>query len=499
MSGTSADDDRLIAAYRDGTLDGAGTADFEQRLVGEPALARRLAAHLLLEVDLHALARQEPPPTAAPAPAVTTRRIATARRVRRRARALAWWPAAAAAAALVAAIALAWPAPAPLVEVLPSPAATVDIDGRLSAGGAFALRPGQRLRTTAVVTLRWRGEATTAELMPTTGAAEARLVGDGLELEAGAIEAEVAPRGADRRFRVIVGEAQAIVIGTRFRVERQGARTLLAVASGRVELRRGASSDIVTTGQRAVADAQGVRPLAEPAPATAPAVDVDRGLLARWSGDGLVGGRLGDLGPGGHHGQASGVRAVAGRRGQALAFAGEASTVTIPAAPALEIGDPAQPFTIALWLRQAAGVARGEQTLVAKGRNAAQPAPTLAICLAISGGDRLDIYRWHDGPALGATKMEASGWRVAPFADGAWHHLAVVCEHATLRRCYRDGIEVGTDTTPWRNDTRNRSRWSLGRLENMGFTGEMPFTGELEDVRLYGRVLTAAEVGALAR
>ncbi len=518
MSAVMADDDRQIAAFRDGLLDDAATSAFERRLVSEPALARRLAAHVLLDLDLHARARQSHAPTIAATSTgassrtassgtassairrVTTSRIAKTKRAARRTRPFVWWPVAAAAAAvLVAVIALGWPGASAPVEVQSSPGTTVSIDGRSWSGTATGLRIGQRLRVSAPVTLRWRSEATEVVLLPTVGEAAARLLSDGLELEAGAVEAQVATRGPDRRFRITAGAAQATVLGTRFRVERQGARTLLAVTSGRVELRQGDAARVVGAGSSAIADASGVTESSGVVKTQAATlgVELERGLFARWSGDGLDGTRLRDLGPGGHHGEAKGLQAIAGRQGKALHVDGERSLVTIPHSDAFDPGDPTKPFSVALWLRTPVG-ANHEQNLIAKGRTTAQPGPTIALCLVMSGGERIDVYRWHDGPALGAPQIESSGWRVGPLADNAWHHLAVVCENAALRRCYHNGIEVGTDTTLWRNDTRNRTRWTLGRLENMGFTKEDPLTGDLEDVRVYDRVLTAAEVTALA-
>jgi hypothetical protein len=323
-----------------------------------------------------------------------------------------------------------------------------------------------------------------------------RVADDGLVLEAGALDVEVAPRTAAHAFRITAGDAVATVLGTRFHLERQGPRTVLAVTRGRVELRQQAAFTVVSAGHSAIADASGVI-LDAVIPPVVALVDLKRGLVARWSGEGLTGNRLRDLGPGGHQGDAAGVQAIAGQNGQAIHFDGERSLVTIPHSEDSNIGDPAKPFSVALWLRVPLG-AKHEQNLIAKGRNTAQPGPSIAMCLVLSAGERIDVYRWNDGPALGAKQIESSGWRVGPLADNAWHHVTVVCENAALRRCYHNGVEVGIDTAPWRNDTRNRTRWTLGRLENMGYTKEDPLTGDLEDVRVYDRVLTAAEVAALS-
>ena len=501
------DQDQQIAAYLEDRLEATAHAAFEQRLASEPALSRRLAAHLLLEVELRG--QRTAPSTRLPAVRRPTGKqaVRTTTTTRRRTRLSSIrWPGVLAAtatalvAALITAVALPWPAvhaaPSTIevdVVVAAVTADAVSIDG--SSTPPAVLRAGQTLRvgSRATVTLRWRGEATEATITPTSGEAVVRLGENGLILDAGAVEAKVAPRASAQAFRISAGDAVATVLGTRFRVERQGPRTLLTVTSGHVELRQGAAARVVDAGSSATADAGGV---VMNAVATT-GVDLERGLFARLSGDGLAGNRLRDLGPGGHHGEAQGVQVIARGLGKAVHFDGERSLVTIPHSDDFDPGDPSKPFSVAMWVRVPVGANQGHN-LITKGRTAAQPGPTIALCVALSGGEHVDVYRWHDDPAHGVPKMESSSWRVGPLADNAWHHVAVVCENATFRRCYHNGIEVGTDSTPWRNDTRNRSRWTLGRFENMGFTEEYPLTGDLDDVRIYDRVLTAAEVTALA-
>jgi len=504
---TAGPEDALMAAYLDDRLDETERAAFEQRFTEEPAVARRLAEHLLLEADL-----RERAVSAAPLGRDTTRLVASATRRRMpRPRRLRWSPAlvGVAAAALVALmVPVIW-----MIERSQSDGQAVTVElvhpegraGRVQVDGVSRALPttwrlGQTLTTSMPITCRWR-DHTTVAVSAGDEEARLRLLADGLALERGVIVAEVVPRGPAQVFRIEAGDAVATVLGTRFRLERQGSRTLLAVASGRVELRQGTAALVVAAGGTAIADATGVVATPSPSAISMPAaagVDLARGLLARWSGESLDGNRLRDLSPAGHHGEATGVQAVAAPHGQALRFAGERSSATIPHLPALDVGEPQQPFALALWVRLPAG-SRQQQTLIAKGRSQAQPGPTLAICLDVSPERSVSVYRWHDGPAVGASSMEASTWASARLVDDTWHHLAVVCEHATLRHCYLDGRLVGSDRTWWRNDTRNRSRWSLGRVENMGFTDESPFTGDLADVRLYGRVLSAAEVAALAQ
>ncbi len=482
-----APDDHLIDAYLEERLDPVAISAFEERLASEPALSRRLAAHVLLDLQLRDLTGSAPsalPHT--PAPATPRRRHAPIRR---------WWPGAlvSTAAALIAVVVLLnWPGSAPTgahVAVVPTAGTTLTIDGQ--SGTVSVLRVGQTLRIHGSATLRWPDQATEATVTPSgveSGIAVVRLSDHGLILDVGAVDADVAPQTPGHPFSITAGDAVATVLGTHFRVERQGKRTLLSVVHGRVELRQGAAASVVTAGGAAVADVSGVV-------ADTTLAELDRGLLARWSGDGLIGNRLRDLSANGHDGDASGVQAVTGRRGQALRFSGEPSSLRIPHADDLAIGKPDQPFSLALWLRLPVGKARG-QGLLSKGRTVAQMGPTLAVCVMLTADEKMRLYRWRDG--LQEASVDEVYWPVGNLTNGAWHHLAVVCEHAALRRCYLDGVEIGSDTKRWVNDTSNSTPWSLGRVENAGFTKDPPLQGDLEDVRLYGRALTLGEVRALA-
>jgi hypothetical protein len=79
----------------------------------------------------------------------------------------------------------------------------------------------------------------------------------------------------------------------------------------------------------------------------------------------------------------------------------------------------------------------------------------------------------------------------APLEPGLWQHVAYVLD-ATGSRLYVDGAAVGEGPAPATN-----------RTPILGFIGSMDgyrnlFQGALDELRLYDRALTAAEVAALA-
>ena len=79
-----------------------------------------------------------------------------------------------------------------------------------------------------------------------------------------------------------------------------------------------------------------------------------------------------------------------------------------------------------------------------------------------------------------------------PFADGAWHHVAVTYNGFTLR-VYVDAALNSAGGFPLN---------TTGRTLRIGETavthGSEPFNGAIDDVRIYSVVLTAAEIRTIA-
>src|SRR3989442_5415987 len=96
---------------------------------------------------------------------------------------------------------------------------------------------------------------------------------------------------------------------------------------------------------------------------------------------------------------------------------------------------------------------------------------------------------------FGATFYESTAvWTeiVSPLAynDGEWHHAAAVLISG-LVRLYVDGILVAQDTTNPITSVRTSTQTMVGRVAS-------DFQGDIDEVRVYGRALTDAEVAAIA-
>jgi hypothetical protein len=117
---------------------------------------------------------------------------------------------------------------------------------------------------------------------------------------------------------------------------------------------------------------------------------------------------------------------------------------------------------------------------------------------AESAGDGNDVFwGWLDAAGrIGVQAGDVAGAKSAtPVNDGQWHHIALTRDAATgAAQVYVDGVlsgaattDTGVKTTPFR---------SVGRIDDTAGTPAY-LNGTLDDLVLFDRVLTAAEVRAL--
>lgn len=204
------------------------------------------------------------------------------------------------------------------------------------------------------------------------------------------------------------------------------------------------------------------------------AIPVTDGLVGYWAGDGNA-----DDGSGfGNHGVLFGdVTFVLGRAGQAFAFDGDGDAMRASAA-ALPTG--AADRTIAFWV-QSENYAVGNRFLAGWG-DAADDAMSAIILGWFSAPDRIPTF-WGFFNDLPADE---------PLTDGAWHHLVFTLA-GTSATWFVDGGEVATGTvngldTP--ADTQFRLADAFSVMSN--------FAGSIDEVAVYDRALTPAEIETLA-
>jgi chitodextrinase len=158
--------------------------------------------------------------------------------------------------------------------------------------------------------------------------------------------------------------------------------------------------------------------------------------------------------------------------GSALAFDAVDDVVRYNSNP----GVTAYPFSISAWIKTSS---TGNQCAVFFGDGTA--------------GDKYFSIGTNSGKAF-ATARNTTAYAAtgsATISNGAWHHLVGVFESATSRKLYVDGALAATSTNSVAI-VANINRFSAGLLDRSTIADK--FNGTIDDVRLYGKTLSAAEI-----
>jgi hypothetical protein len=213
-------------------------------------------------------------------------------------------------------------------------------------------------------------------------------------------------------------------------------------------------------------------------------IDLARGLVGHWPLDAIEPGGGGDVTPdasgNGFDGAVDGPVLVPGRTGMALRFDGVDDLVRIGNPPALDI---AGRITIAAWCRpgRVDGVV---QNIVAHG---SAPDPRRELFLRIGHEDEYEGGSWDGTDHKGVFAVPGED------IDAGWVHLAAAHDGAAWR-LYRNGVEVARSVDATGAVTVDED-WAIGaRVSGR----DRFFQGDIDDVRVYDRALSAAEVAALA-
>jgi len=196
---------------------------------------------------------------------------------------------------------------------------------------------------------------------------------------------------------------------------------------------------------------------------------------------------MGLLNQGDWRGQWIGMRASnsmrygEGRSGKALLLDGEGESVRIPHYAELK---PDRAITISAWIRPTQCSETWREIYRKEDGHARQ---LLAI------GKTGELYGLWCGLGTGGLYIE----RGAPLAashlhDGRWHHVAATYD-GTHIRFFADGKQIGSQKVNGSIDTTGSNPAYVGSLNG---TSEF-FAGGIDDVRIYCRALSAAQIKAL--
>jgi len=179
---------------------------------------------------------------------------------------------------------------------------------------------------------------------------------------------------------------------------------------------------------------------------------------------------------------ASGVSFVAGRVGKALSLAGDGSFIAISNRVASLDGSAAGvAWTLAMWIKTTqSGAGFAYQGDGGWGNN------NTVFYLNqgnTSAGTRVGAVRYAGGWLTGAASVN----------DGNWHFIAIT-DNSGTKNIYVDG-NLDTTTTGWPNVSVGNQFW-IGGTADTG-DGVAKFNGLIDEVSIYNRALSLAEVRSL--
>ena len=159
-----------------------------------------------------------------------------------------------------------------------------------------------------------------------------------------------------------------------------------------------------------------------------------------------------------------------------LSFNGQAQWIDLGNPALLNLGGP---LTVAAWIRPASTV--GFLDVVAHGYD---ENPKYDLALRIKDGNYQFTMWNNDGDHAATAALPASD-------VGAWVHLCGVFDGSAYN-VYRNGVlsaSIASSAGPQANADTD---WSIG-----GIPSDRQWSGAIDDVRVYGRALEAAEIAVL--
>jgi len=212
-----------------------------------------------------------------------------------------------------------------------------------------------------------------------------------------------------------------------------------------------------------------------------PVFGSDGNLVAHWMLD-EGGGSIAYDSAGSNDGTIYGASWVTGQVGGALGFDGINDSVDVGDPPDGSLDFGTSDFTLSVWFRTS------------------MTSPGFFVCKRAKGYYAgYDFYIESDGKVFAriADGSSVPGARTAAgFNDGLWHHAVAVYDRDYVIRIYVDGVSEATSgSIGWIESVNNSEPFTIADRNDPGH--HYYFNGPLDDVRIYGRVLSATEVRAL--
>jgi len=200
-------------------------------------------------------------------------------------------------------------------------------------------------------------------------------------------------------------------------------------------------------------------------------------------------GNANDASGNGNHGTAQGATLVAdrfGNPGAAYAFDGVADAISIGPG-----GQAPYPITISLWFNQATNTFA--HAFANDDANDAANRWGIGMLIGPDGHVGANVYQGFSAPWNRLTNSSPAGL----FDLNEWHHVVIVFSAHRDRTIYLDGTEQPSEYSGTGGSMQNSGGSGLiGRMHGNG-NPKFQFEGMLDDIKVFDRALTAAEVAQL--
>ncbi|MDZ4286125.1 MAG: LamG-like jellyroll fold domain-containing protein, partial [Candidatus Sungbacteria bacterium] len=207
------------------------------------------------------------------------------------------------------------------------------------------------------------------------------------------------------------------------------------------------------------------------------------GLVSWWSADIVSGATVSDISDGNNGTIAGGVTTISMEVGDAFQFDGSSGRISMGNPANLNFGTGS--FSLETWFNWD-GRGTSANNIIRKS-NYPVTGPGSGYWLRIGGGT-LEF-------SVGATTgPEGQSLITAPISSGTWHHVVAVRDSSPAIKLYIDGKSEGTILrhTPG-TESSSEAPFTLGAWDDRFGVTEF-FHGQVDDVSVYNRGLTASEV-----
>ena len=187
---------------------------------------------------------------------------------------------------------------------------------------------------------------------------------------------------------------------------------------------------------------------------------------------------------------------VAGKIGRALDFDGSNDYVDLGTGSSLNFGSSV-PFTVAAWVKTTENYG-----MIVSFRSSTDGGPVIDLAVGYEGADS------DPGKAMILVRQDNGGGGYAHVTggsvkDGLWHHLAAVRGSGSTIELFVDGVSQGTNSGSESGGAITTNLRAIGSErrwdgpDNYGSPDQRYLVGTIDDVRIYNRALTQAEITAL--